>query len=240
MRKAWSLGTSLVLVAVLAGCGGDAPHSIDTTTGVADVLEAGIAEADSAPEAKEATDAAKSGNADTGIVDAGNGETVTGSEVASTDRSAGASGENAGSKADAENEKSEETAEEQESDDGIYEGKVDVDLTSLSSTMVYSEVYNMIVSPRDYIGKVVKMQGIFTYFQNPDTEKYYFACIIQDATACCAQGIEFEPKEEYVFPDDFPAAAEDVAAIGVFDTYEEDGFTYNTLRDAIIIPCSYD
>ena len=29
----------------------------------------------------------------------------------------------------------------------------------LSSTMVYSEVYNMMVDPESYIGKTVKMDG---------------------------------------------------------------------------------
>ena len=38
---------------------------------------------------------------------------------------------------------------------------VDVDLTRLSSTMVYSEVYNMMNAPGDYIGKTIKMTGQF-------------------------------------------------------------------------------
>ena len=39
-------------------------------------------------------------------------------------------------------------------------GKVDVDLTVLSSTMVYSEVYNMLLfTPDSYLGKTVKMMG---------------------------------------------------------------------------------
>ena len=40
---------------------------------------------------------------------------------------------------------------------------VDVDLTRLSSTMVYSEVYNMMYAPDDYIGKTIKMTGQFVY-----------------------------------------------------------------------------
>lgn len=36
---------------------------------------------------------------------------------------------------------------------------VDVDLTKLSSTMVYSEVYNMMNSPKEYVGKTVRMYG---------------------------------------------------------------------------------
>ena len=45
---------------------------------------------------------------------------------------------------------------------------VDVDLTKLNSTMVYSEVYNMIDSPDDYpeIGDTITVVGIFdTYYE---------------------------------------------------------------------------
>lgn len=109
---------------------------------------------------------------------------------------------------------------------------VDVDLTVLSSTLVYSEVYNMMVTPGDYIGKTVKMNGAFDYYHDEATGKYYFACIIKDATACCASGIEFELAGEYVFPDDFPEVGDDVCVIGVFDTYTEGEYTYCTLRNA--------
>ena len=39
------------------------------------------------------------------------------------------------------------------------QGKVDVDLTALSSTMVYSEVFNMLNTPENYVGKTIKMTG---------------------------------------------------------------------------------
>ncbi|MCR5255506.1 MAG: hypothetical protein K6D96_06195 [Acetatifactor sp.] len=111
---------------------------------------------------------------------------------------------------------------------------IDVDLTILSSTVVYSEVYNMMVSPSDYIGKTVKMNGMFTMYRDQSSGKCYFACIISDATACCAQGIEFVLTDEYTFPDDYPQEGEDICVIGTFDTYKEGGFTYCTLRDARI------
>ena len=47
--------------------------------------------------------------------------------------------------------------------------QVDVDLTQLSSTMLYSEVYNMVMSPEDYVGKTVKMNGQFAAYKgNPN------------------------------------------------------------------------
>ena len=110
--------------------------------------------------------------------------------------------------------------------------QIDIDLTALSSVLVYSEVYNMMLSPEKYVGKTVKMHGPFSYFLDEATGKYYFACIIEDATACCAQGLEFELKENLVFPEDYPAVGEDICVIGVFDTYQEGGYTYCTLRNA--------
>ena len=67
-------------------------------------------------------------------------------------------------------------------------GEPDVDLTTLSSTMVYSEVYNMMYEPDRYLGKRIKMNGQFAVYENPNTGAVYTACIIMDATACCSQG----------------------------------------------------
>lgn len=112
---------------------------------------------------------------------------------------------------------------------------VDVDLTVLSATMVYSEVYNMMVSPEDYIGKTVKMKGRFAVYHDEASGSYYFACIIKDATACCAQGIEFVPADDREYPEGYPQVDEEICVVGVFDTYREGNYTYCTLRGAKLI-----
>ena len=112
---------------------------------------------------------------------------------------------------------------------------VDVDLTVLSSTMVYSEVFSMVNHPEDYIGKTVKMDGTFAYYHDDATGGDYFACIVQDATACCAQGIEFVLAGEYVYPEDYPAPDEAICVVGEFDTYLEGGYSYCTLRNARLL-----
>lgn len=109
---------------------------------------------------------------------------------------------------------------------------IDVDLTVLSGTMVYSEVYNMMAVPDNYVGKTIKMEGAYTYYEDETTGKQYFACVIQDAAACCAQGIEFVPTEAFAYPEDYPQEGEDVTVIGTFSLYEENGFQYATLLDA--------
>ena len=110
----------------------------------------------------------------------------------------------------------------------------DVDLTSMSSTIVYSEVYNMLLSPESYIGKTIKMRGAFAVYATGegDQETLYYACLIADATACCSQGIEFVPTGDYHFPDDYPELGSEITVIGTFDTYIEDGYEYCTLRNA--------
>ena len=112
---------------------------------------------------------------------------------------------------------------------------VDIDLTVLSSTMVYSQVYNLMVDPYSYIGKTIKMTGMYACTDLTQSTEFYCACIIQDATQCCSQGIEFELDDTYFFPDDYPEYGDDITVIGEFDTYQDGGYTYCTLRNARLI-----
>ena len=117
-------------------------------------------------------------------------------------------------------------------------GKVDVDLTVLSSTMVYSEVYNMLYNdPAYYLGKTVKARGEFSICQlvtdgvlQPDPVSY--ACIISDAAACCAEGMEFVLEGNYTYPDDYPELGAEITVIGEFQSYEENGMIWYHLVNA--------
>ena len=64
----------------------------------------------------------------------------------------------------------------------------DVDLTTLSSTMVYSQVADMMYTPEKYDGKIIKASGQFSVYHDDTQDKNYYAILIQDAAACCAQG----------------------------------------------------
>lgn len=110
------------------------------------------------------------------------------------------------------------------------EDGVDLDLTRLSGTMVYAEVFNMRYAPEDYYGKVVRIKGYFSAYTNPATGEYYYNCVVPDATACCSQGIRFVPPDSLVYPDDFP---ENGATVTVCGTYARDGAAYmGCLSDA--------
>ena len=74
---------------------------------------------------------------------------------------------------------------------GEPDPNVDVDLTVMGRDMVYATVYQMMLSPEDFIGKKVKCRGQFAAYWFENTSKWYSYCIIQDALACCQQGLEF-------------------------------------------------
>ena len=133
-----------------------------------------------------------------------------------------------------------QTPEEPEQTQTSADG-VDVDLTVLSSTMVYSEVYNMLYyDPESYYGKTIKMTGVFSIYQmvvdgvtQPDPVAY--ACIIADATACCAEGMEFVLEGDLSYPDDYPELGAEITVIGEFQPYEENGMTWYHLINARMV-----
>ena len=117
---------------------------------------------------------------------------------------------------------------------------IDIDLTRLNSTMVFSEVNRMMYEPEEFLGKTVRVSGQFAlafgYGEDGEVnpEQVYFACIIPDALACCSSGIEFERAGEYRYPGDYPDEGDDITVTGVFEVYEEYGLEYFHLADAVM------
>ena len=117
---------------------------------------------------------------------------------------------------------------------------IDIDLTQLNGTMIFSQVNRMVYEPEKFVGKTVRMAGrfAFAFGYNEDgevnPEQVYFACIIPDATACCSSGIEFERAGNYQYPADYPEEGDDITVTGVFEMYEEYGTEYCRLADAVM------
>ena len=107
--------------------------------------------------------------------------------------------------------------------------KVDVDLSRLSATMVYAEVFNILSNGYKYDGKTVRMCGAFSTSEGEDDDGQpvrKFHCIIRDATACCAQGIEFAMRDKLAWPTDFPKTNSTITVVGRF---------YCDMHDASVI-----
>ena len=164
-------------------------------------------------------------------------EKDAGNDASSSNEKSSASAESIPTPKEQETPDEQQTPEEPEQTQTSADG-VDVDLTVLSSTMVYSEVYNMLYNdPAHYLGKTVKARGGFSIYQlvtdgvlQPDPVAY--ACIIADATACCADGMEFVLEGDYTYPDDYPELGAEITVIGEFQSYEENGMTWYHLVNA--------
>ncbi len=112
---------------------------------------------------------------------------------------------------------------------------IDYDLTKLTPDLIYVEVYNMMITPKKYIGKTIKVSGVFTVYYDEAKDKHHFACFVSDAAACCQQGIEFILDGDKAYPADYPAEGAEITIQGIFGTYEEDGGTYWSLTGAEFI-----
>lgn len=103
----------------------------------------------------------------------------------------------------------------------------DVDLTKMSATMVYAEVYNIMTEPDAYLGKKIRARGPFDALDWEETNLTYYYVIISDATACCQTGIEFIWDDNtHAYPEDYPAKESIIEIVGTFSSYEELGKTY--------------
>ena len=115
------------------------------------------------------------------------------------------------------------TGESAAPDGDFNDISVDVDLTLLSSTMVFAEVFNMMTSPEDYLGKTIRARGNYApqYFEG--TDQYYHYVTVDDAAACCQQGLEFILNDDRTYPEDYPKHMAEIEVVGVFTSYYELG-----------------
>ncbi len=122
-------------------------------------------------------------------------------------------------------------------DDGESEKKAEpedskkyLDLSKMSGTAVYSEVYNIMIEPDKYNGWTIKIRGTCSVYKDEASGKTYYACIIKDAAACCSQGFEFE-LQKGVEP---PENDDTITVKGKFKTYKEKDVSYSKLENAVL------
>ena len=105
-------------------------------------------------------------------------------------------------------------------------GDVDVDLTTMSSTMVYSYVADMLANPDDYKGQIVRMDG-----DSNTTHGNTHSCIVYDALGCCTEGIEYVLSDEDA---DYPEDGDGITVVGTFATYTKGDSKYFVLINAVL------
>ena len=108
--------------------------------------------------------------------------------------------------------------------------KVELDLTKMSATMIYSTIFDMLIMPEDYVEKIIKVKGWFETYMDTKSGELYYAVLVPDATACCQQGLEFVWKGNHTYPDDFPKPGQNITVTGIYKMIENDGVTYTYLE----------
>ena len=106
-------------------------------------------------------------------------------------------------------------------------------VSRMSSTMVYSMVFQMVTEPKKFVGKKIKMKGVFSSYQDEETGRRFFGCVIKDALACCSQGLAFETAKVRRYPNDYPDKGSPITIIGTFEfEKEEDGIGFPIIKNA--------
>ena len=97
------------------------------------------------------------------------------------------------------------------------------DLTKMSGTVVFALVNRMVTEPAKFQGKHIKMKGIFSSYYDEEMERRFYGCVIQDALACCSQGLAFELAKPRKFPKEYPVEGAVITITGDFDFESDEG-----------------
>ena len=105
------------------------------------------------------------------------------------------------------------------------EPPVDLDLTQMSATAAYSQIFILCMEPKEYIGKTCRMRGQFFTMvdldENMEISQYHMGCVLTDGPGCCSSGVEFVLAGEHKFPDDYPEQGTEITVTGVFGLYDD-------------------
>lgn len=110
-----------------------------------------------------------------------------------------------------------------------------IDLTLFSDTLLYAEVYNIQAEPEKYISKTIKMSGEFAIYEDLSNNITYYGCLVMDDEGCCIMGMDFILEDGKNYPDDYPKIGDVFTIEGELQIYEEDGYTYCHIINAVLI-----
>lgn len=99
---------------------------------------------------------------------------------------------------------------------GENQKDIDYDLTEMNSDMIYATVFMVVQDPESYAGKTFKIYGNSYTFPTTEGKSMTHYCLIKDALACCAQGLEFIlSNSDEKYPDD----GDEIVVTGTLESY---------------------
>lgn len=114
------------------------------------------------------------------------------------------------------NEEKNEENQKAENVGGENQKDIDYDLTEMNSDMIYATVFMVVQDPESYAGKTFKIYGNSYTFPTTEGKSMTHYCLIKDALACCAQGLEFiSSNSNEKYPDD----GDEIVVTGTLESY---------------------
>lgn len=114
------------------------------------------------------------------------------------------------------NEDKNEENKKTENVDGENQKDIDYNLTEMNSDMIYATVFMVVQDPESYAGKTFKIYGNSYTFPTTEGKSITHYCLIKDALACCAQGLEFiSSNSDEKYPDD----GDEIVVTGTLESY---------------------
>lgn len=107
---------------------------------------------------------------------------------------------------------------------------IDIDLSEVNAIVAFSQISNMYAEPWNYVGAVIRVRGILDHYESEDGQRRDMI-VVQDAAACCGQGIEIVWGSEMSQSEPEAGCGKEVTATGRFELYQEGGYSRIRLVD---------
>jgi len=101
------------------------------------------------------------------------------------------------------------------------------DVVEITENLFIAQTNDIYINTEDYLGKTIKYEGIFDfyYWEESDSTYYY---VIRYGPGCC--GYDGTAGFEVLWDGEYPEQNDWVEAVGVLETYDENGSQYLRLR----------
>ncbi len=99
---------------------------------------------------------------------------------------------------------------------------IDYDLRTMSETMVYSHIFDLMLNPTEYENTRFIINGSLEEKLDLNTGETFYVIFIEDAAACCVQGLEVVFPEDVSIPIFLPQTVNLQGTIGVYEFNNSD------------------
>ena len=98
-----------------------------------------------------------------------------------------------------------------------------IDIAAMGGTMAGATILNMLDEPGRYLGKTVRVAGIYQPVYWDEGDRYFHDIVVESQAGCCPKFIEFILSGDKIYPDDYPEEGTMIEIIGIYLSYELDG-----------------